>query len=508
MPPLKHTLAFLACVAVLGSAASTWAAAGGELTLTVLDEQTGQPIPCRMHLRNERNRPQRAAKTLFYHDHFVFPGTVKIKLPRGTYQFIIERGPEYLDRNGYFVMENQAKDEKTVELRRACNLADEGWWSGDLHVHRAAKDIELLMLAEDLHLAGVVAWTNKKNEWTKAMAERPVRTFDRNRCYTFAGEDRPPGGTLLYFNLPAPLATAGREADEAASLEALFAARESSSSWIDIDRSTALDLPLWLATGRVDSIGVCHEQMCRGEMKDDAAGNPRDKRRLPGVVGAGIWTQEVYYQVLNCGLRIPPSAGSGSGEAPNPVGYNRVYVWLDKAPFNDAAWWEGFRKGRVFATNGPLVRPVANGHAPGEVFEVPAGQTLTLDVALNVAFRDPISYFELVKDGRVVYTVRYEELAKTGHFAPLEFDESGWCLVRAVTEIENTYRFATSAPWYVEVGDAPRRLSKQSAQFFLDWLDERRGQVLADGKPGIKLSEAFDGAELFWKEILSRANAP
>ncbi|HEX7447400.1 MAG TPA: hypothetical protein VF306_07635, partial [Pirellulales bacterium] len=142
----------LSLALMLGVASHAGAAGGGELMLTVVDAQTGQPLPCRMHLRNEKSRPQRAAKTVFFHDHFVFDGTVKVRLPRGTYHFVIERGPEYLDRNGYFVIENQAKDDKTVELRRACHLADEGWWSGDLHVHRPQKDIELLMQAEDLHL--------------------------------------------------------------------------------------------------------------------------------------------------------------------------------------------------------------------------------------------------------------------------------------------------------------------------------------------------------------------
>lgn len=501
----KYAFAFLMLAALVGPIVPA-RGAGGELMLTVVDPQTGRPMPCRMHLSNEKGRPQRAAKTVFYDDHFVFPGTVKIKLPRGTYHFVIERGPEFLERKGYFVMDNQAKDEKTVELNRACHMADEGWWSGDLHVHRAAKDIELLMQAEDLHLAGVLAWTNQKNEWAEGMAQEPVRSFDRNHSYTFAGEDHPPGGTLLYFNLPKPLDTAGRAGDEAAALEALFAARQVSAGWVDIDNATALDLPLWLATGRVDSIGVCHDQMCRREMKDDASARPRDKRRLPGALGAGSWTQEVYYHVLNCGLRIPPSAGSGSGEAPNPVGYNRVYVWLDKDKFEYGAWWDGFRQGRVIATNGPLVRPVANGCPPGEVFE--EGDAFTLDVAANVTVRDTVSYFELIKDGRVAYSVRYDELAKDGHFPKLDFNESGWCLVRAVTDVEDTYRFATSAPWYVEIGDSTRRFSKTSAQFFLDWLTERRGQLQSEGKAAANVAEALDRAETFWKDILARANAP
>ena len=54
--------------------------------------------------------------------------------------------------------------------------------------------------------------------------------------------------------------------------------------------------------------------------------------------------------MLNSGLRIPPSAGSASGVLPNPVGYNRLYVWVDKKDFSYEAWWEAFKMGRVDLT--------------------------------------------------------------------------------------------------------------------------------------------------------------
>jgi hypothetical protein len=63
-----------------------------------------------------------------------------------------------------------------------------------------------------------------------------------------------------------------------------------------------------------------------GVMTNEAWGRPRERRRLPDPQGNGHWTQEIYYHILNCGLRLLPSAGSASGVLPNPVGYDRVYV--------------------------------------------------------------------------------------------------------------------------------------------------------------------------------------
>src|SRR5690606_24056049 len=123
--------------------------------------------------------------------------------------------------------------------------------------------------------------------------------------------------------------------------------------WIDIEKPFWWDVPLWLASGKMDSIGLANNHMCRSQMyESEAWGRPRDTDRLPSPRGNGQWTQEIYYHILNSGIRIPPSAGSASGVLPNPVGYNRVYAHLDQ-PFSERAWFEAIRQGRSFVTNGP-----------------------------------------------------------------------------------------------------------------------------------------------------------
>jgi hypothetical protein len=99
-----------------------------------------------------------------------------------------------------------------VQLERIVDLAQEGWWSGDLHVHRPLADIEQLMQAEDLHIATVITWWNSRNEWAglKQLPEHPLIRFDENRYYhVMAGEDEREGGALLFFQLRRPLAITG-----------------------------------------------------------------------------------------------------------------------------------------------------------------------------------------------------------------------------------------------------------------------------------------------------------
>ncbi len=121
-----------------------------------------QPVACRVHLFNQARKAQKPPKVPFWHDHFALDGILLLKLPNGSYVFEIERGPEYRTCTGHFTINENAKDSKTVELNRFVDMSKEGWWSGDLEVVRPPKDVELLMRADDLHLAEVVDWGHAK----------------------------------------------------------------------------------------------------------------------------------------------------------------------------------------------------------------------------------------------------------------------------------------------------------------------------------------------------------
>lgn len=505
-----RALVAIAITILLASSATHALAKGGKLELTVVDAATGKPIACRLHLKTAAGKTRRVARLPFWHDHVVFPGRIELDLPRGQYSFEIERGPEYVRISGHFAIEDNAEDTKTVELKRIADLADEGWWSGDLHVHRPLKEIELLMQAEDLHVAPVITWWNKENLWkSKQPPMELVVRFDENRFYqVLAGEDERAGGSLLYFNLPRPLEISAAEQEFPSPITFLLQARQHENAWIDIEKPFWWDVPVWLASEQVDSIGLLNNHLCRSEMKtNEAWGRPRDKRRYPDPLGNGKWSVDIYYHLLNCGLRIPPSAGSASGVLPNPVGYNRVYVFAG-SDLTYEGWWEAFRKGRVVVTNGPLLRPVVGGKLPGHVFSADAGESVELDVNLNLATRDPISYLEIVQNGKVVQSYRLDEFAeRQGRLPPLKVDESSWFLIRAVTEVSETYRYASTGPYYVELGDTPRRISRASVQFFLDWVDERMKRIeLTDPTQRAAVLKYHELAREFWLDLLQQAN--
>jgi hypothetical protein len=484
-------------------------AAGGTLVFRVVDPTLGEPVPCRIHLTNAAGRTQKVGSLPAWNDHFVFPGVIKLKLPRGTYSFEVERGPEYVIQRGWFEIRDGAEDTHTIELKRAVDMKGEGWWSGELHVHRPLDDVELLMQAEDLHVCPVITWWNKKTSWSsRPVPAEAVVKFDGDRyLHRLAGEDERRGGALLFFNLKQPLDLTEAEPEYPAPSQFLLAAKEQ-NAWVDVEKPFWWDVPVWLASGRVDSIGLANNHMHRSGMMDNEAwGKPRDAR-FKGPLGNGQWSQEIYYQILNAGLRIPPSAGSASGVLPNPLGYNRMYVFCgEKLTYE--SWWENLRAGRVMVTNGPLIRARVAGKFPGHVFQAPAGEGVSLSLFLNFSTRDPLRTFEIIKNGQIDRVVQVEEFIKNpSMLEPIRIDESGWFLIRAVNDVENTFRFASTGPYYVEIGDRPVRISRSACQFFLDWVHERIGQLkIDDPAQRADVLKYHEEARQFWEDRLAMANA-
>jgi hypothetical protein len=148
------------------------------------------------------------------------------------------------------------------------------------------------------------------------------------------------------------------------------------------------------------------------------------------------------------------------------------------------------------------------GAMPGHVFHAERGQSVELQVALNLSTRDPIEYLEIVQDGHTIQDVRLDQWAKAGgKLPPVKFDRSGWFLIKAVASNPKTFRFASTGPYYVEIGYEPR-VSKKAAQFFCDWVYERAGRLkLDDPTQKEEVLQYHRQARDFWRKKLEAANA-
>lgn len=500
---LTAAAGLLLCVAGAGAGPEQ-----GTLALLVTEDGSAAPVACNLFLRDGSGRPVRLEGYPFWRDHSSLPGQAEFRLPPGEYSFSVERGPETLPSSGTVSVESGATRSLSVRLGRLANLAGEGWWSGETHIHRPPAEAELLVRASDLMAGQVITWWNTQNPWAEGTLPRPaVRSTEDGRTVNLlGGEDEREGGALLYFGLSRPLPIQEARRDYPLSTRYLSLARREPGAWVDAEKPFWWDLPLWLAAG-VDTVGIAHNHMHRGGVyPGEAWGKPRDPARFPGPHGNGEWTQEIYARILDAGLRVPPSAGSASGVLPNPVGYNRVYAYVG-GNGSYTAWSRSVRAGRSFVTNGPLLRVTAGGELPGTVFRA-RGRPLEVPLEASLISRDPVAEIQIVQNGQVVRRVPARPGSGRQSLGRVRFEASGWFLVRAVADVPHTYRFASTAPFWVEFPRAPRRISRSAVRFFQDWLEERAGR-LVETDPALRGDglARIETARRFWREQAAQANA-
>jgi hypothetical protein len=435
-----------------------------------------------------------------------------VSVPPGTYRWQVERGPEYERLQGSIDVRQGEPLLVQQTVHRLVDLHQERWYSADLHVHRPVDEMPLLMEAEGLDFAPVITW------WNAPAPEAPNESptlfeLPGPRYYmTMAGEDEREGGALLFIGLTRPLDLTVRSREYPSPMQFVEQARLIEPDvWIDIEKPFWWDVPTWLASGQMNSMGLANNHMCRDQMlANEAWGRPRDTARLPAPRGNGFWTQEIYYHSLNAGLQIPPSAGSASGVLPNPVGYNRVYVKLDE-PFTPSAWFAALRAGRGFVTNGPLLRVEANAQPPGARLAMAGGSgPLAVRLAIDLTTRDRIEALEVIYNGRIVERLACADTVHQQLRATVMLDQPGWFLIRAVAEVSETFRFASTAPWYVGPAGAPVPIRRSSAQFFLDWVEERIARVKQNVTEPAELAAVLDWhlrAREFWAERVRVAQA-
>ena len=495
------------CLLILGTSAVNCLAAryDGQFEIVVTEEQSGKPLPVRMELTDGRGRPVkvRAEGVITRKHYFVFDGAVTLRLKKGAYRFLLDAGPEYQTRQGHFTIERHADDSQQITLKRYVNMAEEGWWAGDLDSLQRPDDLPLMKEAARIQFAPQTTAANVMGKFQQLSSKASLGSG-----ITMLQDYRRGGGLQILNNTDGqiPEALISELEPEASSLPILTAAAEVGADVVALSPSV-WDLPLWIATDKLTAIEILHRGLrLDRQPQEEGWGRPRNRDLFPGNRGIGIYSESIYHHVLNCGIRIPPAAGSGSGSASQktPLGMNRVYVECGPE-YSEEQWMDGLRAGRVTVTNGPLLRTSVEGHSPGHVFHLDRGVKRQFQIALSLSFyeRAPVEYLEIIKNGRVEHNIRLSELAeKRGKLPPLEFDQSGWFLVRAITGASDTYQLASTGPYYVEQNYEPR-ISRKSVTYFLTWLDEA-AETFADN-PDVVTD--IERARLFWEELLSRANA-
>ncbi|MDO4558391.1 MAG: hypothetical protein Q4C47_05455 [Planctomycetia bacterium] len=545
-PPFRTILVTLAILMIsINLICTTGSAADEQLRLIVKDRETGDPLYARIQIWNANGKPRPIrGERLAWADHLTIPGSTVLKLPVGEYAFVLWRGAEYRTTSGTITMGLGGNDTQIVEMERAVDAAASGWYSGDLDVRRAVRDLPTLLEAEDLYVIAATTFSNEKPAVAPGKLESG-QTLAPDGTISYRGTRfADPGcGRLVRPGAELLIARCGSESPSLPGamnlwptyekvFERLRKGREP-RPWIDLASPAIADLPLLVALGSADSVRLMDARYTATKLVDqEKYCRKRDKRLYPDPYGLARWNLEIYVKLLEAGVFLPPTAGSGSGAAnsstgigSNAPGENRVYVAVDGV-FSTDAWWAALRQGRSVVTNGPLMIPSVYGKAPGYVFETGgSAQSFPIGLTLSLRNRDRVNYLEILKNGVVYREIPFMEYAQSGQLPEVEFeeDEEGWFLIRAVLEgATDRYRFAMTAPWFVRKGGRsaserpenpdPRippteRISRSAAQFFLDWTVERAREVAKhpDEAQRKTMIEEYRIARDFWRSRVDAA---
>ena len=372
----------------------------------VLDDDTGRPVPCRIHFRSPDGVPYQphghhnrvnsdmgnwhldvgGDVRLGQVTYACIDGTCEGWLPRGEVVVDVARGYEYDPLRTIITIE-PGQQELTLRIKRWTDMNRQRWFSGDSHVHfLSVQGSHRESKAEDLNIVNLL-----QSQWgdlftnTEEFTGSPSVSQDGSNIVYVSQENRQHLlGHMILWGLKErimPWCSDGPiEAELAGTMQTTL------SHWADQahEQGGTVILPHFpapngepaalIATGRVDGV-----EMIR-QMK---------------------FNHIDYYRYLNCGYRIPLVGGTDKMSSDVAVGMYRTYAYVpDDREFNYDSWRQSVVAGRTFATGGPMIDVSVDGHAIGDTVQMSGPGTVEVEAWAEGIF--PIHTLEIVKNGRVV----------------------------------------------------------------------------------------------------------
>lgn len=447
--------------------------------VTVLDEDTGRPVPCRVHFRSPQGVPYQPHghanhinddQSSWFLDvgsdvrlgqvpYAYIDGTCQGWLPRGEVHVDVARGFEYEPvRTAVNIAPGQR--ELTLRLKRWTNMKEQGWWSGDPHTHALSSQGAFVEArGEDCDVVDLLA-TQMGHTFagTEEFTGRPLVSDDGQTIVNVGQENRQHFlGHLTLLGLRRqvmPWCSDGPpEADLGGSLEV------TESAWADechTQGGTVIvpHFPLphgepaaLIATGRADAI----------EIIDPEFGD----------------SVEEYYRYLNCGYRMALVGGTDKMDNETPVGMYRTYAQLDDE-FSYDTWLRALRSGRTFVSGGALTTLTVDGHQIGDTMVMPGPGTVTVEATAASVL--PIDVLEIVMNGRVVARVESPGSRHLTIAENISISENSWIVARCYGprhhDVWRRRVFGHTSPVYLSCGsDDWNRYDARVARYLLTQVE-------------------------------------
>lgn len=473
--------------------------------LRILDTN-GHETPARVYVRAASGISETPVKAFdramwITGEHFFYtPGSAEMILPAGKTRIEVRKGFDYqpIIREIDLGAANKAAEFQLKWLR---NMNASGWYSGDDHIHgnyigeqwTTPADDFLTIRGEGLNfgnmlVANSVGDTIHDEQFFEGHANA---LSNRNEIMRWNQELRTWSyGHLLFLNLKQLV-------------RPLYTGFPDTEHWEDYPSNYSLE-----QQGRTQGgvalyahPAVKFDQIPSGSRADEMAIDVA----LHGIDAIEVFSggdepsMELWYGLLNLGFRLGISGGSDAflNRHFAPIaGGERVYVYTGHE-FSDVAWSEGLRRGRSFATVGPLLDFKVEGEEPGAEKHFASGP-VRVSVQVNAVSSIPFNRIEVVANGKVVAQV--SSPGPTDHLdwvGTIPLNESSWLAARVWAPDNDRVTDATSrwadrrvagvtlaahtSPVYITINDRPI-FSKSDRDFFLHWVDVLTERINKEGK--------------------------
>jgi hypothetical protein len=429
-----------------------------------------------------------------------------ILLPAGKWRLAVARGIEYRPVFEEFEIAPGETRNRKVLLRRWVNMPNQGWYSGDDHIHMVRltpEQNEFLMtwaLAEDVHVSNTLRMGDLNGVFFEQSGYGKDSRYQRGDYVLVSGQEDPrmeihEQGHAIALNIKAPVRDTARYHLYDLVFDAVHAqgglAGYAHFAWApEYYRSTREEtFAIWDATLNV----------------------VRDKVDFLEILQFRHLGLEDYYDFLNLGYKLTASAGSDLPWG-NTMGEVRMYVHTGR-DFSPDAWFQAMRAGHTFVTNGPMLMLSVNGALPGDELQLPGNASLRIRArAWAPADIGSPKTLEIIAHGQVIRSVEsnhpgQEELSTD---FSLRADASQWIAARVTA---HNGALAHTSPIYALVEGKSFRNQKELPRLVekrlkvLDFIasrlaDPKQSTTYAQGEVAALTAE-IDEARTRYRQLLS-----
>ena len=387
---------------------------------------------------------------------FYADGSFEVQTPRGAVDIVVERGTEYVPLRRTLYAPSGGAVEIDLMLERWVDLPEERWYPGNTHIHynelesRPEERLRLDTEVNDLNVTAVSILQREQIPYaSNAFPVGFMTDFSTDYRQVDCGEETRHNahhggyGHVMLLNLRNLVEPVSRgdlvsafDPDYPPLCHACDDARTQGGIVIWCHNGNGLEAPVAAGLGKLHAFNLFDP--CWKDLEYD-----------------------LWYKLLNCGIRLPASTGSDWYVCSN----NRVYVQTEER-FTYKSWLEGLQAGRTFITNGPALWLEVEGEGPGAQIE------RREKVVVEVRWRShyALDRVEIVRDGMVVdeRVLAGDDQREGAWVVDVDMAGDGWVTARVFGMARDSFGqavYAHASPVYLGEG-IPVGQAGDAAAFF------------------------------------------